>query len=280
MERQMNKTHSILIASLITLSACSGKELDQLSKSVDYLFNQSIEWNGNHPSHEIIVPADDYCILSMADSHVGGTNNIDRFFGCAKSAGACAVVMAGDLTTGRSEDYAVLEKHLPDQDSLPVFPIAGNHDLHFGGWLEFYALFGTSTYLFTVKTPAGSDLFICLDTSGGTLGDIQLAWFITILQTMRGSFRNCFVFTHNNLFRTRHTDGTNLLIEELDILLGLCTEYQVNMVISGHDHQHGAELFGTTTYLVMDALKDGLSNAGYCKIRIKKGHPAYSFEKI
>ena len=31
--------------------------------------------------------------------------------------------------------------------------MAGNHDLFYDGWKEFYSRFGSSTYLFTVKTP-------------------------------------------------------------------------------------------------------------------------------
>ena len=93
--------------------------------------------------------------------------------------------MAGDLTTGHEEDYNVFEQHLPQQDSLPAFLIAGNHDLFFNGWKEFYSRFGSSTYLFTVKTPDATDLFICLETGGGTLGDKQLEWLINILQTIR-----------------------------------------------------------------------------------------------
>ena len=43
------------------------------------------------------------------------------------------------------------------------------------------------------------------------------------------------------------------------------------MVITGHDHKQDAEVFGSTTYIIMDALKDGLSNAGYFQIKVKHG---------
>jgi predicted phosphodiesterase len=252
-----------------------------LSKeSVNKRFSQSMAWNSKHPYREIVVPSDDYSILTMADSHVGGTNNLDSFLNIAQTTNASAVVMAGDLTTGNTEDYDVFEQHLPDQDSLPSFLIAGNHDLYFDGWNEFYSRFGSSTYLFTIKTPAATDLFVCLDTGGATLGDRQLEWLRNMLQTLRPDYRHCFVFSHANLFLFRHTLSTTPLIEELHVLIELFTKNQVDMVINGHDHQQYTEFFGVTRYIVMDALKDGLSNAGYFQLRVKNGNIVYKFENI
>jgi 3',5'-cyclic AMP phosphodiesterase CpdA len=188
--------------------------------------------------------------------------------------------MAGDLTTGNSGDYKVFEQHMPDTDSLPLFLMTGNHDLHYNGWQEFYSLFGSSSYVFSIKTPGANDLFICLETGGGTLGDKQLEWLTNILQTIRSNYRNCIVFTHNNFFRTRHTDSTNPLIEELDVLVELFTKYNVNMVVTGHDHKQDSRVFGITTYIVLDALKDGQSNAGYFQLKVKNGIIGYEFETI
>ena len=95
---------------------------------------------------------------------------------------AVAVVMVGDLTTGHAEDYALFEQHLPNRDSLPSFLIPGNHDLYFNGWEEFYTRFGSSTYFFTIRTTTATDLFICLDSGGGTLGNLQLDWLKEMLE--------------------------------------------------------------------------------------------------
>ena len=249
-------------------------------KSVNLRLGQSMAWNSTHPFKVIEAPSDDYTLLAMGDSHVGSTINLDRFFKIAKTTHATAVVMVGDLTNGRAADYALFVQHLPDKDSLTTFPIVGNHDLHYEGWNEFYTRFGASTYLFTIKTPAATDLFICLDTGGGTLGDKQLAWLTHLLETKRSDYRNCFVFTHDNFFRFRHTESANPLVEELRILLELFTKNHVNMVINGHDHQHNSALFGITWYIVMDALEDGLSNAGYLKLNVKKGQIVFTFKNI
>ena len=186
--------------------------------------------------------------------------------------------MVGDLTTGLRHDYSLFQQHLPDQDSLHSFLIAGNHDMFSEGWEEFYSRFGSSSYFFTIKTPVARDLFICLDTGGGTLGDKQLEWLINLLQTNRTKYRRCIVFTHNNILRPRHVETTNPFIEELHVLFDIFTEYQVDMVVTGHDHKHDATVFGKTTYIIMDALKDGSNNAGYMKIGVNKGVIDYTFE--
>jgi predicted phosphodiesterase len=278
MEHQLIKRFSLIIMISISFASCS--KHDDSAGTANQRFIQSMDWNEMHSFREIVVPSDDYSILSIADIHVGGTKNLDNFFKIAKEKKASAVVMTGDLTTGKSDDYKIFEQHLPADDSFPIFLVAGNHDLHYDGWEEFYHRFGSSSYLFSIKTPAAKDLFICIETGGGTLGDKQLQWLNKTLQTYRPVYRRCIVFTHNNFFRSRHTDSTNPLVEELSALLELFTKQRVDMVVTGHDHKQDAELFGVTTYIVIDALKDGLSNAGYFQIRVINGIIGYNFEAI
>ncbi len=131
-----------------------------------------------------------------------------------------------------------------------------------------------------MKTPQATDLFICLDTSGGTLGEDQMCWFEQTLQNRRKDYRHCFVITHNNMFRERHSTSTNPFVDELHVLITLFTKYKVNMVITGHDHQHADSMFGVTRYIQLDAMNDGASNAGYFKLNVKNEEVIYSFEKI
>lgn len=278
MEPKLNSRFALLTIAALALSGCNKNE--ETAETADKRFIQSMEWNNSHSYREIVIASDDYLILSMGDSHVGGTNNLDRFCNIAETRNASAVVMAGDLTTGKEKDYAVFEKHLPSRDRLTCFLIAGNHDLFSNGWKEFQTRFGTSSYIFTIQTPAARDLFICLETAGGTLGTRQLNWLLSILQTSRQSYRHCMVFTHNNLIRTRHTDSTNPPVEEVEVLLDLFTRHDVNMAITGHDHKQDAFVFGKTTYIIMDALKDGENNAGYLMIKVNNSNIGYSFEKI
>ncbi len=127
--------------------------------------------------------------------------------------------MNGDITTGRADDYNTLSDIRPKKNDIESFLTVGNHDLYFNGWKEFYARFGASVYYFTVKTPLASDLFICLDTGSGTLGEKQMKWLTKLLASERKKYRHCVVFTHVNFFRTRHTGSTNPPVEELQLLM-------------------------------------------------------------
>jgi predicted phosphodiesterase len=251
-----------------------------LNETVDQRVEQSLDWNSKNPKNELEINASEYTIFCMSDSHVGTTNNLDRFFRIAKKSNATAVIMAGDLCSGRKTDYDVLKKHLPSSDSLPMFMVAGNHDLHYSGWNEYFNLFGSSTYYFSIRTTDGSDLFICLDTSEGTLGKIQYTWLRNVLNNMRQNYRRCIVITHNNFFRLKQAESTNPLPEELCTLVELFTTNRVEMVITGHDHRKDDRLFGITRYIVMDPLEDKADNAGYFVLCIRNGELKYNFESF
>jgi predicted phosphodiesterase len=281
MEFLSDKRSLLIIAMALMAAACSKEsELIISSESVDMRFNESMEWNKKHLIPEIVVDSDDYSLLAMADCHVGGTTNLDKFFKIAEEEKPSAVIMDGDLTGGLTENYNLFENHTFLNDSVKLFFVIGNHDLWYNGWGEFYSRFGSSSYYFTISTPAASDLYICLDTGGSTLGHLQMEWLKNLLESQRSDYRRCVIITHINLFRPRHTTSTNLVNEELNTLINLFTEHRVDMVITGHDHKRDAEVFGVTTYIQVDALADGLSYAGYLNLKVKNGNIGYSFENI
>ena len=280
MELLINKRSLLIIAMALIATSCYKSEFVTSSESVDMRFNESKEWNDKHSVSEIFVDSDDYSIMAMADCHVGGTKNLEKFLNIARNVNPAAVVMDGDLTGGLSEDYNIFENQIPDADSLKLFFVVGNHDLWYNGWGEFYSRFGSSSYYFTVTTPSASDLYICIDTGGSTLGHLQMEWLQNLLKSVRPDYRRCVVITHVNLFRPRHTTSTNMVEEELNALMDLFTEYKVDMVITGHDHKRDVEVLGLTTYIQVDALVDGLSYAGYMNLRVKNGKIGYDFLTI
>lgn len=265
---------------LFTFASCDMFEVEGFFTSgvdVNKRFDQSIEWNNKNGYTELNIQQNDYVIYAMGDSHVGGTKNLDIFFKDALDKNALAAVMVGDITTGHEEDYQVLSEHLPLNNSLSYFAVAGNHDLFFDGWKYFYSLFGSSSYFFVVNTINASDLFICLDTGGGTLGNKQLEWFKELLETNRGNYRYCTVFTHNNIFRLRPTITTNPMVEEIRVLSDLFLRYNVNMVVTGHDHKQNVDIFGNTTHIIMDALEDTNKKASYLILSFNDKNIDYSF---
>ncbi len=244
-------------------------------ETADERFEQSMTWNNDHPFKIFNLSSDDYILYVMGDSHLGTANNLNMFFNAAKNDQAIAAVMVGDLSTGNKEDYDFLEQNIPDPDSLQTFKLVGNHDLYFDGWKQFYQKFGSSVYYFTVQTPNAKDLFICLDSGGGTLGEKQLKWFKELLNEHRDEYRFCVVFSHVNIFRIRNTLSTNPYPGEVLTLSQLCAEHNVNLVFNGHDHIQNVETFGTTTYITMDALQDGLEITGYSKLKCNTGMLTY-----
>lgn len=272
-----------LLFIVLILVACDRFEMRGFIKtyeSADERFEQSMDWNSRHPYKEIAVSSDDYLFFVLGDVHIGGTKNFDIFINEAIKNKAAAAVMNGDITNGHVEDFHTLQKHLPGQDSLISFQVAGNHDLYFDGWKTFYSLFGSSTYLFTVTSPVASDLFICLDTGGGTLGRKQLDWLKDILEKKRPDFRRCVIFSHNNFFRYRHSTSTNPQVEELYVLMDWCVKYNIDMVVGAHDHKKNVSKLGKTTFLTTDALVDGYKNAGYLKFFVKQGIIEYEFVNL
>jgi predicted phosphodiesterase len=282
MEFLVNQKTLPFIALAVLVLSCS-KEQDPVFSSdpVDKRFMESMSWNIEHPYSEIKVNSDDYTILTIADIHTGTTINLDKFLTIARIEKPAAVIIDGDLTGGQPEkDYGVFENQILKNELPGAFYIAGNHDLWHNGWEEFYSLFGSSSYYFSVKTTSGSYFYICLDTAGGTLGKLQTKWVTGILESLRPQYRRCVVITHVNLFRPRKTESTNLVEEELCFLLDLFAKNKVDMIITGHDHKKDAEVLGMSTYIQLDALEDGLTYASYMNLHVKNGKIGYNFVNI
>lgn len=261
----------ILLLLLLLFPNCREADMRGMAvpyQLVDERFQQSMAWNKTHPIAEILSPSNAYEVFVMGDSHVGGIENLKKFFQTGIQANSRAFVMAGDLTTGHSEDYQVFQDALEWAKPVPTFPIIGNHDLFFNGWEEFKKRFGSSVYYFIIKTPDYTDLYVCLDTGGGTLGKEQLSWLKKLLQNERPIHRHCFLFTHQNLIRTRPTLTTNPMPDEVHELLELFLLNEVNLYVAGHDHKPSEVKYGNTSILTLDALLDKNPNAGYLVLNV------------
>jgi 3',5'-cyclic AMP phosphodiesterase CpdA len=239
-------------------------------------FIQSIEYNDNHPTENIIVNSSDYCLLAASDLHVGTTVNTEKLLDYYSSSDDIALLLVGDIVSGRREHYELLHE-ITDTFTKPLFMMAGNHDLYFDGWKSYYEFFGSSTYYFTVTTTDTADLYICLDSGGGTLGKSQVEWLENLLDEQRENFRYCIISSHVNILRTRITTSANPLVEEVAYLLDLFAKYDVNLVITGHDHVQDEAKIGNTTYLILDAVVDSNPNAGFLTVSVNTDNLSYEF---
>jgi len=277
--------HKIRIYSIILLSAViysCDVDFSGFIRSTDRVeerFVQSMAYNDVHPVENIIVDSSHYDLLAAADLHVGTTINTEILFTYYKSSDDIALILAGDIVSGRREHYELFSE-CAEEVNKPLYMITGNHDLYFDGWKSFYELFGSSTYCFTVTTTDTSDLYICLDSGGGTLGKSQVEWLEGVLAQNRHNSRYCIVVSHVNILRTRRTTSANPLVEEVAYLLDLFAKYDVNLVITGHDHVQDATKIGNTTYLILDAVVDSNPNAGYIKISSEPDTLKYEFVRF
>jgi predicted phosphodiesterase len=281
-----NKNKRVIGLILFTVLFCSScKKLDPTgflysTFPVNDRVKQSLDWNTLSPSRDIQVSGTEYNFLVAGDSHVGTVTNLDILLGQANMPGISGLVMVGDLTTGNKEDYTRFKQELDSKNNIPVFLMAGNHDLFFGGWKTYFDYFKSSTYSFKVAASNTPDLFICLDSGGGTLGSRQIEWLKNLLEKERKNARYCVIFSHVNLFRAHRTGSTNPLVDEIRVILDLCDRYSIDMVIMGHDHNRSEELFGKTHFITLDALVDDFENASYLKLMVKNSGLEYQFADL
>jgi 3',5'-cyclic AMP phosphodiesterase CpdA len=278
------KKISIFLFILLVQYGCIGDgDLTGFLRSTDRIedrYRSSAEWNKSHQFEKLILTVEDYNLLVAADIHIGDTTNFLKFLSHAIQPAITAMVLAGDIVSGKEKDYQTFFRLLPDDEIKPSFLLVGNHELYFDGWKHFYRMFGSSVYYFTIQTPTKEDLYICLDSGSGTLGKSQLSWLKKLLVSSRHNYDKCVILTHVNFFRDRHTLSTNPLTNELLVLMDLFEQYQVNYVIMGHDHISAVNTMGKTTYVTLDALVEDMPNPGFLKLMKKSSDLQHEFHSI
>ena len=270
--------YSYLFMILLLLSSCNSLDFKGFfmppSADVNKRFEESIAWNDVHDKVILKLDTTSYSIMVCADVHVSTTtSNWDKFILDLRNDDAMQFgIVVGDLSDGRGTLTRFAESlpynPLTQKNSDTIFVTTGNHDLYFDDWELYKSYFGTSVYSFQVETPNGTDLFISLDSSSGTLGSKQKNWFKAILEKERSKHRHCVVYAHTNLFNTEgsQVSSGNMPIEEVAWITNQLSKHKVSMFINGHDHYKEAFDFGGVTYIVLDALKDGFAHPGYLTI--------------
>lgn len=237
-------------------------------------FEQSMEYNAIHGNESVKAGSDNYLLYVFSDTHIdGSTNNLDRFVNAYLSdiQASPFLLCLGDLENGKGGFGTFTSHTAPIADAgRRLFLTAGNHDLYFGRWKDFRSNFNASTYWFEVVAPSAKDLYISLESGGGTLGTSQRAWLENILEEKSGAYRNIIVFTHTHFFMKDFSQGhtSNFALEETYDLADLFSRYGVDLVISGHDHYREDTLFKGVEFLVLDCLEDNADNASYATLSI------------
>ena len=267
-----------LIVILLATGLLSCERLDivnmllPLAKDVNKRVEESLAWNSTASVQTISVPDDDYRWYVCSDVHIEDARpaNLKAMVQAEKAdEKAYFYQLLGDLIFGREHMDWVTEI-VDDPANDPGFVIIGNHDLFFDNWDAWKGAFHTSTYYYFVQTPGFKDIYIMLDSANGTLGEKQTDWLVDVLSKQRPGCRHCFVSVHTNIFRSDLSQfpSTNFTLEETYYLLDLMSHGSVDMMIAGHDHSRDVTTYNGVTYITLDQIKDGASNASYMVVGV------------
>jgi 3',5'-cyclic AMP phosphodiesterase CpdA len=252
---------------------------------VNKRFEQSIEYNQHHLNDTLIISnQEDYTFLAAADFHVKTTAvNLAKYTKItASNPNVLFSTILGDITDQLGGLQIAYDSIKNNKGDATMRILAGNHDTYFDQWSEYYKLFGSSTYFFVVKTPTTSDLFITLETASGTLGKLQKKWLDDILSEKRSQHRYCFVLTHTNFFDTELSQfpSGNFPIEETAFLTNIFDRYNVNLIISGHDHSYDYTELNGVSYLTLEDAQDLDKKPSYFAINVQANEITFEKEAL
>ena len=252
---------------------------------VNKRFEQSMEYNQNHMADTLIISEEEnYRFLVAADFHVKTTAcNLAKYTKItAANSNILFSSILGDITDQKGGLQIAYDSINNNKGNAIIRTIAGNHDIYFDQWTEFYELFGSSTYFFVVKTPTATDLFIALETSSGSIGKLQKTWLENILKEKRAQHRHCFVLTHTNFFDTELSQfpSGNFSLEETAFLTNIFAKHNVNLIINGHDHTHDYTELNGVKYLTLGDAQDLISDPTYFTIDVNKNEITFTQEAL
>lgn len=285
------KTNRIfLLIILACLCACSEDPaldmagmIDGQSPDANERFSGSREGSMvQGPSPRIVSsPTPDYKVYVGTDMHIdsnASTSHTDTFLEAfAADDNAPMALLLGDLVNGKNSMHMASERvrEMAGPKAGVIFPALGNHDIYFKLWESWADEWGDANYTIQVRTPEGTDFYICLDTASGYLGTRQTAWLKDIFEILKDKeYRHVIVFTHTHMFKKDGSQGhtSNFPIEETWELTSLFERNGVELYLSGHSHSRDISYFNGVEYIVVDALEEHYpdSETGYMVLEAGK----------
>lgn len=280
----MKAIRILLLAALACLCACSGEPTLDMVGMVD---GQSPDANVRFASDDnggdavqssapriVSSPTATYKVYVGTDMHIDAnapTTHTDTFLEAyAADPDAPMALILGDLVNGKysMEMASDRVREMAGPKASTTFLALGNHDIYFKLWEQWKAQWGDANYTVQVRTPAGTDFYICLDTASGYLGTKLMEWLKETLDiTQSKGYRHIIIYTHTHMFKKDGSQGhtSNFPIEETWELTSLFERSGVELYLSGHSHSRDISYFNGVKYIVVDALEEHYpdSETGY-----------------
>ncbi|MEZ4751564.1 MAG: metallophosphoesterase [Bdellovibrionota bacterium] len=223
--------------------------LSCVSRSLtDQRFSESRSLNG--PSNSVTVAdPNDFSFSFVGDMHIAGADvrYLNLILDDSAARGDAFHVSLGDIVDeGDEGDFNAFYNAVVAKGWMgKVFTAIGNHDVFYDGWNYYKQHWGASHYAFTV----GNTKFIVFDTADGNVGEGQMAWIESELDSSTAT-NTIFVSHYMPLVPGIQTYLRLANREEALSLMRLATQRGVKAWIGGHYHSYISEVVDGVQYVV------------------------------
>jgi 3',5'-cyclic AMP phosphodiesterase CpdA len=195
---------------------------------------------GAHPDHPDLPDTKFFTWLDRQKE----TNNMPAF----------CLVLGDNAEAGieyQYKEYVAFVNKLETGYGIPVYSIAGNHDLYNNGW-QYYTKY-CKPYVSYYHFTTGNFLWYALDSGSGTLGGNQLR---NLINNLKNDPKPKIVFSHYPIYG--NGDFFSFLSDphERAALISAFAKYNVKIVLEGHRHPGGFHDFGAFKEYVVTAFRD------------------------
>lgn len=213
-------------------------------------------------------------IIHISDLHIGEKKDdpqiLDALIDEVNAANPEAVFITGDLTDeGRAKEYEEVAKVVKRFKKMPYI-VPGNHDARNDGlelFQENFAMPPFAEYIEHLNATAMGLNSTMSDTNDGMIGQEQMEWLKENLNKAKG---RKILYMHHHVLPVPHTGRERNILYDAGDLLQLAQDNKIDIILSGHKHQHYAWLLGNIV----------IANAGTAYSNKLILHNKYSYNVI
>lgn len=181
-------------------------------------------------------------IIHISDLHIGEGKEspeiLEKLIEEVNSSSPEAIFITGDLTDeGLLKEYKEISQIIKGFVKMP-YVVPGNHDARNDG-LELFKEYFTkppfAEYIESLGATAIGLNSTLPDVNEGMIGDTQMEWLREQLKVARG---RKILYMHHHVLPVPHTGRERNILFDAGELLEIAKEHKVDVILSGHKHQH------------------------------------------